>query len=242
MATKTTTAIGRIARVTGPVVDIEFPHDAIPDIYNALQTTYTLDGVEITLTLEVAQHLGDDLVRAIALKPTDGLVRGQEVSDTGAPISVPVGDVTKGKVFNVLGEVLNGDGKKIEIKTTECPPELKKELTKRFLNTIAFHEDGKICSGELTQADYAGGTLPADSAVYAYLGIGTDGTTLVKELSTTAPGDPARTATVSADKSIASCRFVHCSAGREQRASCSGPPRTTSSLEPSSTSPISPAM
>ena len=116
MAAKTQTAVGRIARVTGPVVDIEFPHDSIPQIYNALQTTYTLDGVEIVLTLEVAQHLGDDLVRAIALKPTDGLVRGQEVRDTGEAISVPVGDVTKGKVFNVLGEVLNGDGKKIEIK------------------------------------------------------------------------------------------------------------------------------
>ncbi len=116
MAAKTQTAVGRIARVTGPVVDIEFPHDSIPQIYNALQTTYTLDGVEIVLTLEVAQHLGDDLVRAIALKPTDGLVRGQEVRDTGEAISVPVGDVTKGKVFNVLGEVLNGDGKKIDIK------------------------------------------------------------------------------------------------------------------------------
>ena len=116
MAAKTQATVGRIARVTGPVVDIEFPHDSIPDIYNALETTYTVDGAEIKLTLEVAQHLGDDLVRAIALKPTDGLVRGQEVSDTGAPISVPVGDVTKGKVFNVLGEVLNGDGKKIEIK------------------------------------------------------------------------------------------------------------------------------
>jgi F-type H+-transporting ATPase subunit beta len=116
MAANTQTAVGRIARVTGPVVDIEFPHDSIPQIYNALQTTYTLDGVEIVLTLEVAQHLGDDLVRAIALKPTDGLVRGQEVRDTGEAISVPVGDVTKGKVFNVLGEVLNGDGKKIEIK------------------------------------------------------------------------------------------------------------------------------
>ena len=116
MAAKTQTAVGRIARVTGPVVDIEFPHDSIPQIYNALQTTYTLDGVEIVLTLEVAQHLGDDLVRAIALKPTDGLVRGQEVRDTGEAISVPVGDVTKGKVFNVLGEVLNGDGKKLEIK------------------------------------------------------------------------------------------------------------------------------
>jgi F-type H+-transporting ATPase subunit beta len=116
MAAKTTTAVGRIARVTGPVVDIEFPHDSIPEIYNALQTTYTLDGTEITLTLEVAQHLGDDLVRAIALKPTDGLVRGQEVRDTGEAISVPVGDVTKGKVFNVLGEILNGDGSKVEIK------------------------------------------------------------------------------------------------------------------------------
>jgi len=63
------------------------------------------------LTLEVAQHLGDDLVRAIALQPTDGVVRGQEVTDTGGPITVPVGDVTKGKVFNVLGEVLNSDDK-----------------------------------------------------------------------------------------------------------------------------------
>jgi F-type H+-transporting ATPase subunit beta len=116
MAAKTQAAVGRIARVTGPVVDIEFPHDSIPPIYNALKTTYTLDGVEIVLTLEVAQHLGDDLVRAIALKPTDGLVRGQEVSDTGEAISVPVGDVTKGKVFNVLGEILNGDGSKVEIK------------------------------------------------------------------------------------------------------------------------------
>ncbi|MGN6326940.1 MAG: F0F1 ATP synthase subunit beta, partial [Pseudolysinimonas sp.] len=129
MATATTAApaaetekkagVGRIARVTGPVVDIEFPHDAIPEIYNALKTTISFTGDEETaseLTLEVAQHLGDDLVRAIALKPTDGLVRGQEVRDTGAPISVPVGDVTKGKVFNVIGEVLNAEpGEKIEI-------------------------------------------------------------------------------------------------------------------------------
>jgi F-type H+-transporting ATPase subunit beta len=116
--TKTTpkAGTGRIARVNGPVVDIEFPHDAIPEIYNALTTEIELLGETITLTLEVAQHLGDDLVRAIALKPTDGLVRGSSVSDTGAPISVPVGDVTKGRVFNVTGEVLNGKpGEKIEI-------------------------------------------------------------------------------------------------------------------------------
>ncbi|MHC2184466.1 MULTISPECIES: F0F1 ATP synthase subunit beta [Rathayibacter] len=102
-------AIGRIARVTGPVVDIEFPHDAIPEVYNALYTHVEVEGVSSKLTFEVAQHLGDDLVRAISLNPTDGLVRGQEVHDTGLPISVPVGDVTKGKVFNVIGEVLNAD-------------------------------------------------------------------------------------------------------------------------------------
>ena len=101
--------VGRIARVTGPVVDIEFPHDSIPEVYNALKTTIVLGEDRTEITLEVAQHLGDDLVRAIALKPTDGLVRGQEVTDTGAPISVPVGDVTKGKVFNVIGDVLNVD-------------------------------------------------------------------------------------------------------------------------------------
>jgi F-type H+-transporting ATPase subunit beta len=106
---KTAVVTGRIARVTGPVVDIEFPSDHIPEIYNALRTTITVGKEKSTLTLEVAQHLGDNLVRAIALKPTDGLVRGQEVENTGAPISVPVGDVTKGKVFNVLGEVLNDD-------------------------------------------------------------------------------------------------------------------------------------
>ena len=117
--TSSAPGVGRIARVTGPVVDIEFPHDAIPDIYNALKTTITFAGDEESsheIMLEVAQHLGDDLVRAIALKPTDGLVRGQEVFDTGAPISVPVGDVTKGRVFNVTGDILNAEpGEHIEI-------------------------------------------------------------------------------------------------------------------------------
>lgn len=106
---KTAVVTGRIARVTGPVVDIEFPSDSIPEMYNALRTELNLGGEKSTLTMEVAQHLGDNLVRAIALKPTDGLVRGQSVEDTGGPISVPVGDITKGKVFNVLGEVLNSD-------------------------------------------------------------------------------------------------------------------------------------
>jgi F-type H+/Na+-transporting ATPase subunit beta len=108
--------VGRVARVTGPVVDIEFPHDSIPDIYNALKTTITIGEESTEITLEVAQHLGDDLVRAIALKPTDGIVRGQEVRDTGGPITVPVGDVTKGKVFNVTGDVLNAaPGEQVEV-------------------------------------------------------------------------------------------------------------------------------
>ncbi|MDR0594713.1 MAG: F0F1 ATP synthase subunit beta [Bifidobacteriaceae bacterium] len=105
-------AQGRVARVIGPVVDVEFPGDGIPEIYNALTTEIELEEEgagkrRVTVTLEVEQHLGDNLVRAIAMKPTDGLVRGAVVRDTGGPIMVPVGDVTKGHVFNVIGDVLN---------------------------------------------------------------------------------------------------------------------------------------
>src|SRR5450759_301145 len=98
---------GRVARVTGPVVDVEFPSDQMPEIYFALHVDVTLGDTTRTLTLEGEQHLGDDLVRTVSMEPTDGLVRGAEVTDTGAPISVPVGDVTKGHVFNVLGETLD---------------------------------------------------------------------------------------------------------------------------------------
>ncbi|AJT41345.1 F0F1 ATP synthase subunit beta [Psychromicrobium lacuslunae] len=100
-------ATGRIARVIGPVVDVEFPADAIPEIYNALTADITLNGATHTVTFEVSQHLGDNLVRAISLQATDGLVRGASVTDTGAPISVPVGDVVKGHIFNVLGKPLD---------------------------------------------------------------------------------------------------------------------------------------
>src|ERR1019366_4154745 len=98
---------GRVARVTGPVVDVEFPSDQMPEIYFALRVDVTLGDTTRTLTLEVEQHIGDDVVRTVSMEPTDGLVRGAEVTDTGAPISVPVGDVTKGHVFNVLGETLD---------------------------------------------------------------------------------------------------------------------------------------
>lgn len=109
---ETAAATGRVARVIGPVVDVEFPVDAMPEIYNALHVEVddpAVEGGRKTLTLEVAQHLGEGLVRSISMQPTDGLVRQAPVSDTGAAISVPVGDVTKGKVFNTLGQVLNED-------------------------------------------------------------------------------------------------------------------------------------
>ncbi len=108
-------ATGRIARVIGPVVDVEFPADAIPTIYNALTTELTVNGETRTITFETSQHLGDNLVRAISLQATDGLVRGAAVVDTGAPISVPVGDGVKGHIFNVLGEPLDVPADKLEI-------------------------------------------------------------------------------------------------------------------------------
>ncbi|MFJ9337763.1 F0F1 ATP synthase subunit beta [Streptomyces sp. NPDC101733] len=119
---ETAAATGRVARVIGPVVDVEFPVDAMPEIYNALKVQVAdpaEDGKLKTLTLEVAQHLGDGVVRTISMQPTDGLVRQAAVTDTGEGITVPVGDFTKGKVFNTLGEVLNY-------------PETNSEVTERW--------------------------------------------------------------------------------------------------------------
>ncbi len=110
----TSGATGRIARVIGPVVDVEFPADAIPSIYNALTTEITLNGETRTITFEVALHLGDNLIRAISLQATDGLVRGTNVVDTGGPITVPVGDGVKGHIFNVLGKPLDVDESEIQ--------------------------------------------------------------------------------------------------------------------------------
>ena len=98
---------GRVARVIGPVVDVEFPPDELPEIRTALTVERTLDDETTVITCEVAQHVGDGTVRAIAMQPTDGLVRGAPVTDTGAPISVPVGPQTLGHVFNVLGDSLD---------------------------------------------------------------------------------------------------------------------------------------
>src|SRR6478735_2343837 len=97
--------VGRISRIIGPVVDVEFPVDAMPEIYNLLTTEVELAGEKKNLNLEVAQHIGDNMVRAISLQPT------------GGPIMVPVGDATLGHVFNTTGDCLNLEGdEKLEVK------------------------------------------------------------------------------------------------------------------------------
>ncbi|WP_209639181.1 F0F1 ATP synthase subunit beta [Kibdelosporangium banguiense] len=109
-ATQEATATGRIVRVTGPVVDVEFPRGAVPELFNALKADIEFEQLRKTVTLEVAQHLGDNLVRTICMQPQDGLVRGTPVRDTGEAIAVPVGDVVKGHVFNALGDCLDQPG------------------------------------------------------------------------------------------------------------------------------------
>ena len=107
---------GRIVQVVGPVVDIEFPPKSMPAILNAIKIDGTTDDgkVKIHLTCEVMQHIGYNVVRAVAMSSTDGLVRGMEAVDTGAPISVPVGPGTLGRIFNVLGETVDHDARKVD--------------------------------------------------------------------------------------------------------------------------------
>lgn len=105
------TNIGYITQIIGPVVDVKFPGGKLPQIYNALTIKGSNEaGQEINLTVEVQQLLGDNQVRAVAMSTTDGLVRGLEVVDTGAPINVPVGKATLGRIFNVLGEPVDNQG------------------------------------------------------------------------------------------------------------------------------------
>ena len=107
---------GRIVQVVGPVIDVEFPPKSMPAILNALHIDGTTDEgkVKIHLTAEVMQHIGNNIVRAVAMSSTDGLVRGMEVVDTGAPISVPVGPGVLGRIFNVLGETVDHDDTPVE--------------------------------------------------------------------------------------------------------------------------------
>ena len=101
---------GKIVQVVGPVIDIEFPPKGLPAIYNAVKIDGEVgEGIKIHLTAEVMQHVGDNVVRAVAMSSTDGLVRGMDAIDTGAPITIPVGEGTLGRIFNVLGETVDHD-------------------------------------------------------------------------------------------------------------------------------------
>ena len=102
-------AKGKVVQVIGPVVDIEFPAEALPGILNAVIIKGKSGDIDIDLVVEVMQHLGDNVTRCIAMSSTDGLMRGMEAEDTGSPIKVPVGDATLGRVFNVLGKTVDHD-------------------------------------------------------------------------------------------------------------------------------------
>ena len=114
--------VGEVVQVIGPVIDVEFETEELPELYTALRLDHEStdgEGEEIHLTAEVQQHLGRNQVRAIAMSSTDGVVRGMEVADTGAPISVPVGPETLGRIFNLLGEPIDEQG---PVKADETRP------------------------------------------------------------------------------------------------------------------------
>jgi F-type H+-transporting ATPase subunit beta len=112
-------ATGKVIQITGPVIDVEFPPGQLPAIYHALeiQRPTSTAGLDDALIVEVQQHLGNNWVRAVAMSSTDGLARGLDAVDTGAPISVPVGAVTLGRVFDVLGKPIDGKGPIVESET-----------------------------------------------------------------------------------------------------------------------------
>ncbi|MBQ7992916.1 MAG: F0F1 ATP synthase subunit beta [Solobacterium sp.] len=129
--------IGKIVQVIGPVIDIRFEPDHLPSIKNAIKIRNSETGS--SMTAEVAQHIGDDIVRCIAMSSTDGLVRGMDCEDTGAPIAVPVGDAVLGRMFNVLGEPIDGLGEVSAEKYMpihrEAPTFAQQQTTSEILET-----------------------------------------------------------------------------------------------------------
>ncbi|MCL1950024.1 MAG: F0F1 ATP synthase subunit beta, partial [Turicibacter sp.] len=132
---------GKIVAVIGPVVDVEFDVSEVPSIYNALEVEYTIDGAKKSLTLEVALQLGDGVVRTVAMDATEGLVRGLPVVNTGHAIRVPVGEATLGRIFNVLGQPIDGK----ETVSSDVPREgIHKEAPKfaELSTTVEILETG----------------------------------------------------------------------------------------------------
>ena len=153
MATAAPAANGRVIQITGPVVDIEFPAGRLPGIYHAVEIQR--EGEE-PLTCEVQQHLGNNWVRAVAMTTTDGLARGVEVVDTGAPITVPVGELTLGRMFDVLGNPIDGKGEvtaEVHLPIHRDPPAFDQQSTEiemfetglKVIDLICpFQKGGKI--------------------------------------------------------------------------------------------------
>ncbi|MCH7740346.1 MAG: F0F1 ATP synthase subunit beta, partial [Chloroflexi bacterium] len=162
-------ATGKISQVIGTVVDVEFPAEEMPSIYNALETTIG----DVKLVLEVQQHIGNNWVRCLALGPTEGLIRGVDAIDTGAPITVPVGEPTLGRLFNVLGQTLDNLE---EVEATEYwpihrpPPSFEDQAT-----TVEVLETGLKVMDLITPFTKGG-------KVGAYGGAGVGKTVIIQEL------------------------------------------------------------
>jgi len=139
---------GSITQVLGAVVDVQFPADKVPEIYNAVHINYTIEGKPTRLVLEVQQHLGSGLVRTVAMTTTEGLVRGMPALDTGAPITVPVGNGVLGRIFNVTGDPVDERG---EVKAEKrypihrLPPPLTEQKTSAELLPTGIKVIDLIC-------------------------------------------------------------------------------------------------
>src|SRR6478609_6618133 len=133
MAVAAAVKIGKVVQIIGPVVDIEFAGGDLPAIYNAVRVTGDAGGEKVDIIVEVEQHLGENRVRAVAMKPTDGLQRGMSAEDLGEPISVPVGPETLGRVLNVLGEPVDFPDRPVNSKERwpihRSPPTLEDQST-----------------------------------------------------------------------------------------------------------------
>ena len=142
------TSTGKIVQVIGAVIDAQFPEDNIPDILDALTVDYTVNGEAKKLTLEVQQHLGDGVVRAVAMSSTDGLTRGMEIAGTGNALSVPVGEAVLGRIFNVTGDTVDEKG---PVATEErrgihrMPPELVDQATEAEILETGIKVIDLIC-------------------------------------------------------------------------------------------------
>lgn len=168
MSTATDQSVtGRVTQVIGSTFDAEFPEGHLPPIYNALKIESQHKGVELNLVGEVQQHLGGGRVRVIALGSTEGMMRGMEVVDTGKPVSVPVGQATLGRVFNVLGEPIDKRG---DVQADDywpihrqAPPVNEEAVVETLLPLGSLGDDAATDGGDEANAEYE--FLPSASSI-----------------------------------------------------------------------------